>query len=392
MDYQTQAQDCLDDAQSSVASSTSVLPPGIAQAARAQLTQGLNSQHAVVPGEDAAEFEALRDAFLREQEPVGIVERSVVGQMVLAQWHLQRVMKTQTGVYQVFEQAYPPDSAVSLPVRLASTFLEDCVTGRGLERLSLQEARLVNLFHKCGRRLEQMQDLRRKRQAAEDASATRPKAPASPSNNSGSRENADRVGPAPEPMAPPSPQRPAPAPSKEQGGARRSAPPPSVTGAESHATHSSETASPEFADRVVVVTCALVLLPDEQSPELPADALAPLPAEQSPELPAGAEPVNFPATSPRPAASPFAPPAAPPAKLPAALPAAPEPAAVGVPAAKHAQASARPGEVERGDARADSMYDQDREIWRKLRQKWAAKQEAVQQRRRAARLRPPQST
>jgi hypothetical protein len=181
-----------------------------------RFTHGLYSRHAVIPGERQEAFRAFRHDWIRDLRPVGTEECSLVEQMAVAQWRLKRVWATQTGVYERFERDYPADAGDSHPERLADCFADDCAHERELDKLSLHEVRLVNIFHKCGRRLDLLRDQRRKQfsrpkdrpfpgeevyyaepeptpQSAQSTPAPEPAEPdATPSSDATSGENADR--------------------------------------------------------------------------------------------------------------------------------------------------------------------------------------------------------
>ena len=86
-------------------------------------------------------------------------------QMVMAQWQLRRLWATQTGVYLAFDAAYP-SAGESHPQRLAETFAWDSADAHTLDRMSLHQVRLVNLFNRCGRRLDALREQARRSQDA----------------------------------------------------------------------------------------------------------------------------------------------------------------------------------------------------------------------------------
>ncbi len=136
--------------------------PRTAAATRARITHGLYSRHAVIPGEDPAAFRALRDELLRDLMPICPEEAKTAAQMVMVQWQLERLWAIQTGVFFEYERVKPAQGDVSHPVRLAQCFLDDCANERAFDKLSLQQQRLINLFHKCGRRLDTLREQHRK--------------------------------------------------------------------------------------------------------------------------------------------------------------------------------------------------------------------------------------
>jgi hypothetical protein len=199
--------------------------PRTAAASRMRLKHGLHSLHAVVPGESREAFRAFRNDLIQDLRPVDAEECALAEQMVVAQWRLKRLWATQTGVYELFEQICPAEAGETHPLRLADCFSDDCANERELDKLSLHEVRLVNIFHRCGRRLDLLRDQRRKRFSRPESGpfaeeevlyATPP--PAAPAS---------------EPLAVPQPP----------------APPPVVVHAETAATPSNDATSSENADR-----------------------------------------------------------------------------------------------------------------------------------------------
>ncbi len=136
-----------------------------AAAARSRTKHGLYSQHAVIPGEDPVAFRALRDEMFRDLQPICPEEAKTAAQMVMVQWQLERLWATQTGVFEEYERVRPPQGGESHPLRLAQCFLDDCANERSFDKLSLQQQRLINLFHKCGRRFDTMREQHRKGQS-----------------------------------------------------------------------------------------------------------------------------------------------------------------------------------------------------------------------------------
>ena len=64
---------------------------GKAASSMNHLKHGLRSSKIVLPGEDIAEYEYLRDRYIEENRPNGEQELFCVMEMVNAQWRLQRV-------------------------------------------------------------------------------------------------------------------------------------------------------------------------------------------------------------------------------------------------------------------------------------------------------------
>ncbi len=64
---------------------------GKARSSHNAVTHGLTSQRVLVPGEDAGEFQALREEMYRTLNPVGAVEIQLVERATALMWRLGRV-------------------------------------------------------------------------------------------------------------------------------------------------------------------------------------------------------------------------------------------------------------------------------------------------------------
>ena len=63
------------------------------------MTHGILAKQALIPGEKENEFHDLRQQFLDELTPVGILERELIDQMVTTFWRLRRLRQTEAGIY-----------------------------------------------------------------------------------------------------------------------------------------------------------------------------------------------------------------------------------------------------------------------------------------------------
>src|SRR6185503_13143580 len=71
-------------------------PEGKDRSSRNAVTHGLTARHALLPSEDAEEFERHLRAFTRRHRPEGPDELFLVQQMAEATWRLRRVRKLET--------------------------------------------------------------------------------------------------------------------------------------------------------------------------------------------------------------------------------------------------------------------------------------------------------
>ena len=65
---------------------------------------GLTSTHVVIPGEDAAEFDTLRDELERELDPVGRQETDLVETIAMGVWRKRRIYRMEADII-AYEQA-----------------------------------------------------------------------------------------------------------------------------------------------------------------------------------------------------------------------------------------------------------------------------------------------
>ena len=66
-------------------------PQGKRRVSQNALKHGLCARDVVIPGEDPAEFDRLRDGFVDTLQPQDEVELALVRQMVSAEWHMRRI-------------------------------------------------------------------------------------------------------------------------------------------------------------------------------------------------------------------------------------------------------------------------------------------------------------
>src|SRR3954451_24333958 len=82
--------------QNSVHSTGPVTPAGKATCSRNALRQGLTSKQIVLPGEDAAHYDELRQDMLAIYAPANAAEAMLVDEVAAAQWRLMRVRRLET--------------------------------------------------------------------------------------------------------------------------------------------------------------------------------------------------------------------------------------------------------------------------------------------------------
>ena len=130
------------------------------------LTHGLTSRKCpVLPGENIAEYDALRDALLHEFAPSGMMQREIVIDLVNLRWKLRRVPMLEAEIvtqkqqgriadHQFYRRQGEPDlDAISI---LASEF---CAENEGaFARLELYRLRLERSMHSALRAFRKLRE------------------------------------------------------------------------------------------------------------------------------------------------------------------------------------------------------------------------------------------
>ena len=133
-----------------------ITPDGKAAVARNATSHGLAGSHLVLPGEDAADFDALLETLRSEHSPSGVTQDFLVQQMAQAQWKLPRAARIEQ---QILFAAMGDESIVERPAaRLANIFLDGVSAAQALERLARYEASARRAWFQS---LKQLTDLRR---------------------------------------------------------------------------------------------------------------------------------------------------------------------------------------------------------------------------------------
>ena len=76
-------------------------PAGKAAVRLNALKHGLTAENAVIYGEEEADLDELRTAFLEQFQPAGPLETALVHQIVMAQWQLARLRGIETGLFEL---------------------------------------------------------------------------------------------------------------------------------------------------------------------------------------------------------------------------------------------------------------------------------------------------
>jgi len=119
-----------------------------------------SSAHPVLPGENAALYEEIRQEYYNLYRPESVRERSLVEEAVSAYWRLKRCAFLEAGLLQLGMAEAPQAgeaAGAELPpqLRMAWAFRQDCASGiDAIEKLSRIEARVRRAYHQAVKELE----------------------------------------------------------------------------------------------------------------------------------------------------------------------------------------------------------------------------------------------
>jgi len=119
-----------------------------------------SSAHPVLPGENTALYEEIRQEYYNLYRPATARERSLVEEAVSGYWRLKRCAFLETGLLELGMLEAPASgetAAEELPpqLKLASAFRQDCASGiDAIEKLSRVEARVRRAFNQAVKELE----------------------------------------------------------------------------------------------------------------------------------------------------------------------------------------------------------------------------------------------
>jgi hypothetical protein len=100
--------------QNALRSTGPVTAPGKSASSRNAFRHGLTSARIVIPGEDPAEYDAMREDLLRLHAPANAIERALVEELAASSWRLQRAHRVETAVLTKWSADGPdPDAAIA---------------------------------------------------------------------------------------------------------------------------------------------------------------------------------------------------------------------------------------------------------------------------------------
>ncbi len=143
---------------------------GKRRVSRNALKHGLSASQVLMPGEDQAEFERLRDGFVDVLDPRDEVELALVRQMVSAEWRLRRIDRLEASTVKhcmrlrkPFELKEPPDRRIpgtpeELDAQLADiVFYAECVQGDAISKYARYSSIYTRQFHRARKLLKEKQ-------------------------------------------------------------------------------------------------------------------------------------------------------------------------------------------------------------------------------------------
>ena len=138
-------------------------PAGKARSSRNSTIHGLTGKSPVLPGEDPDDLRALASQYCDDLHPIGQAEADLVERMASATYRLRRVVRIETGLFDLRLRAEPVREGINLDGRadpLAWAFLTD--RSSTLERLGRYESRLQREYDRCLANLQKLQAKRQK--------------------------------------------------------------------------------------------------------------------------------------------------------------------------------------------------------------------------------------
>jgi hypothetical protein len=140
--------------QNSLHSTGPATETGKAASSRNAVRHGLTSKQIVMPGEDPAEYDALRESLIEQFAPAGEIERTLVEEIAAGSWRLARARRHETAILKkLVGDAKDPDEA------FAELFLEK---PKEVERLLRYITTIERSYYRALNKLQQMQKTRSK--------------------------------------------------------------------------------------------------------------------------------------------------------------------------------------------------------------------------------------
>ena len=144
--------------QNSLHSTGPVTPAGLAISSQNSRKHGLCSKQIVLPGEDPAEYDALRESLLDDYAPANETERTLVEEVAAGSWRLARARRHETAILKkLMGDAEDPDAA------FAELFVEK---PKEVARLLRYVTTIERAYYRALNKLEKLQKERIKEEEA----------------------------------------------------------------------------------------------------------------------------------------------------------------------------------------------------------------------------------
>jgi hypothetical protein len=140
--------------ENSLRSTGPVTPEGKAVSSRNSYRHGLTSKQIVLPGEDPAEFDALRESLFQLYAPANDTEHTLTEEIAAGSWRLARARRHETAIMNklIGDKAENPD------VAFASLFIEK---PKEIERMMRYITTIERSYYRALNKLERLQKERR---------------------------------------------------------------------------------------------------------------------------------------------------------------------------------------------------------------------------------------
>lgn len=138
----------------SIHSTGPVSAAGKASSSSNSIRHGLTSKQVVLPGEDPAEYDALRISLIEQFAPADEIERTLVEEVAAGSWRLSRARRHETAILKkLVGDAEDPDQA------FAELFIEK---PKEVDRLLRYITTIERSYYRALNKLQQQQKERRK--------------------------------------------------------------------------------------------------------------------------------------------------------------------------------------------------------------------------------------
>ena len=155
--------------QNSLHSTGPVTAAGKAISSQNATRHGLTSRHIVLPGEDPAEYDALRDSLVKHYRPANETERTLVEEVAAGSWRLSRARRHETAILKklICDGSDNPEESFAL------LFVEQ---PKQVERLLRYITTIERSYYRALNKLQTLQNIRKQEEreaAAVEAWASR---------------------------------------------------------------------------------------------------------------------------------------------------------------------------------------------------------------------------